>query len=266
MNLSIVLPCKDDGKLLKLFVEDVLNVINKVESIECYEIIIVDESKVPSSLNILNEIRGKYNKFLKIIHFDDKIGLLGSELIGLMNSLYEYKIVMDCDFQHLPGDIPYIIEKLGGGADMVIGSRFLEGSKFNPYHNRFILRSIFKAYIRVILPFVNKLTDPTSGFFAIDGNVKIKESNFYGSKTLLFLLAYNSNITVAEVPISFGTRKMGKSKLFSIEYLINYPLEILKFRKVWLGNTIKDNRSREIYSNIQYKSLRRGLLRHRNRY
>ena len=37
-------------------------------------------------------------------------------------------IEMDADFQHNPGDIPHFLQKIDEGYDVVVGSRFVDGS------------------------------------------------------------------------------------------------------------------------------------------
>ena len=50
--------------------------------------------------------------------FQHAIGALGADVL----------IEMDADFQHNPGDIPAFLAKIEEGYDVVVGSRFVEGS------------------------------------------------------------------------------------------------------------------------------------------
>ena len=87
-----------------------------------------------------------------------------------LDSGYEYVIQLDADGQHNPKDISKIIEPvLNGEADLIIGSRFLDG---NEYQTSFA-RRLGISFFRIIVSFFagKKITDPTSGFQALNKKV-----------------------------------------------------------------------------------------------
>jgi glycosyltransferase involved in cell wall biosynthesis len=80
---------------------------------------------------------------------------------------FEYVIRVDGDGQHNPADIPRILERLKlSGAEMVIGSRFVDdiGSQTGPVRSLGI--AFFRAVLRPILG--RTVHDPPSGFVGVN--------------------------------------------------------------------------------------------------
>jgi dolichol-phosphate mannosyltransferase len=128
-------------------------------------------------------------------------------------------ITMDCDLSHDPAALAAIIDRASGGADLVIGSRYVDGGSINnwPLHRRLLSRwgnRYTAAMLR--LPF----TDCTSGFRAYrrscleailaagpsaDGYAFLTET--------LRIVAGDSRWFATETPITFTDRTRGRSKM-----------------------------------------------------
>lgn len=81
---------------------------------------------------------------------------------------YQYVIQMDSDGQHDPSNIPALYDQLlcrdgeGRGPDIVLGSRYLEGSKSFPLSPaKRLAHWMFRGLIRLVTG--QTITDPTSG-------------------------------------------------------------------------------------------------------
>lgn len=113
-------------------------------------------------------------------------------------------VMLDGDGQHDPDEIPRLIDPIvGGKADIVVGSRFVEGSTIDA-----------PLYRRLGLEFINKLSgksanmgvgDTQSGFRAFSTKaldiVLESESEGYGVETEQLALAHKSSLRVVEVPV-----------------------------------------------------------------
>ncbi|MCW4049045.1 MAG: glycosyltransferase family 2 protein [Candidatus Bathyarchaeota archaeon] len=113
-------------------------------------------------------------------------------------------VMLDADGQHDPSDIPKLLRPLmRGEADLVIGSRYMEGSKMDP-----------PAYRKIGLKVINSLSqtslvtvkDTQSGFRAFNKKalrhfVDSDEDGF-GVETEQLATARKFNLRVQEVPIS----------------------------------------------------------------
>ncbi len=128
-------------------------------------------------------------------------------------------VVMDADLSHPPEVIPAMLDALDGGADFVIGSRYVSGGA--TAEDWGFLRWInSRAATLLARPFTT-VRDPMSGFFAfrralLDNAAPL---NPIGYKIGLEVLVKGRCKKAAEVPIFFSQRKHGESKLSLREQL-----------------------------------------------
>ena len=142
-------------------------------------------------------------------------------------------VVLDGDGQHDPGQIPQLIAPIiEGKADIVIGSRFMDGEQKSrmPTYRRFGIGVVNKAWR---FASSDSMTDTQCGFraysrHAIDG-IRIMEAGMSASLEVLDQ-ASDNNLKVVEVPVSVryggNTSSMEPGK-HGME-LINYILKKLK--------------------------------------
>jgi len=114
----------------------------------------------------------------------------------------ECMVILDSDGQHDPGDIPKMIELIGNGADIVIGSRFISNGNRVPLYRRIGMK---------VLDFATglaggvKTSDSQSGFRAysrraVEG-IKLNGTNMSAGSEIL-LQAKELGLKIAEVPIT----------------------------------------------------------------
>lgn len=131
---------------------------------------------------------------------------------------YEAVVGMDADLSHDPAALPSLLAALDGGADLVVGSRYVEGGAIPrwPVHRRALSRW-GNQYATTLLRL--PLSDATSGYRAyrasalraVDFN-RVR-ANGYG---FLIEMAYRVTTTggrLAEVPIVFVDRERDGSKM-----------------------------------------------------
>jgi len=153
--------------------------------------------------------------------------------------------VMDADLQHPPEFISGLLRAIADGADLAIASRYVPGGE---WRDRGFLRGLIsKGAIfisHLFLPATRGIRDPVSGFFLFRRRGIAKaELKPAGYKILLEMLIMGEFAKVVEVPFSFESRHLGKSKLNArqqVEYLKHiYSLmkrkgELLRFVKFCL--------------------------------
>jgi glycosyltransferase involved in cell wall biosynthesis len=145
---------------------------------------------------------------------------------------YDALVRIDGDGQHEVDDIPRVLEPLlKGEADAVIGSRFLgetdyKGSIpriFGIHHFRFLV-NLFTGY---------RVTDPTSGFFAINRRLIEFYSQHYPSdypEVDAYILMHRLKARAIEVPVRMHAREEGKSSITrfrSVYYMVKVTLSFL---------------------------------------
>lgn len=118
-------------------------------------------------------------------------------------------VMLDADGQHDPSEIPKLIEPvLSGEADMVVGSRFMDGSIMDaPLYRRFGLKLINMLSSKNN---ENSVEDTQSGFRAFSlkaVNVMLEaEAVGYGVESEQLNLAEKNGLIMKEVPVSVRYR------------------------------------------------------------
>jgi dolichol-phosphate mannosyltransferase len=138
---------------------------------------------------------------------------------GIEQSTHDVIVVMDADLSHPPERIPDLVRRLPEGSDMVFGSRYIAGASTEQGWGLF--RWLNSRVATLLARPLTAIRDPMSGFFALRRNTfeRAQDLNPVGYKIGLELLVKCNCKRVTEVPIHFGTRVHGKSKLTLAEQL-----------------------------------------------
>jgi dolichol-phosphate mannosyltransferase len=127
---------------------------------------------------------------------------------------------MDADLSHEPKYLPNLIAAAAAGADLVIGSRYIQGvSVANWPLRRIILSSFANTYIRTVTGSASTIA--RTGFrcwrrealatLPLDRIV----SNGYAFLLDVTFMAADAGLRIEESPIIFVERRQGASKLSS---------------------------------------------------
>lgn len=159
--------------------------------------------------------------FVDVLHRPRKEGLGPAYLAGFTRALAdgaELVLEIDCDFSHDPADVPRLIALAEGGADLVLGSRYVEGGAVSDWG--LLRRAISRGASLYTAAFLRMgVKDPTGGFKCF--RRKVLETLDLGaitSKGYAFQIettyrAKRAGFTVVEVPIAFADRTRGRSKM-----------------------------------------------------
>jgi dolichol-phosphate mannosyltransferase len=125
---------------------------------------------------------------------------------------------MDADLSHDPQALPLLVSAIQGGADLVIGSRYIAGGKVIGWAwKRKILSRCANWLVRILLGL--PIRDSTSGFrlFRRKALEKLQlerlKVNGYAFQFVSAAMAIREGLKVVEVPITFRERKFGRSKM-----------------------------------------------------
>jgi dolichol-phosphate mannosyltransferase len=130
----------------------------------------------------------------------------------------ELVLEMDCDFSHDPKDVPRLIEAAEGGADLVLGSRYVPGGGTRNWG--LVRRAISKGgslYTALFLQMGVK--DPTGGFKCFRRAVLERldldavTPRGYAFQIEMTYRAKRLGFRVVEIPITFVDRVAGRSKM-----------------------------------------------------
>jgi dolichol-phosphate mannosyltransferase len=140
---------------------------------------------------------------------------------------------MDADLQHDETQLPKMLALLQGGqAELVVGSRYVEGGSADSFDKKRAGFSVFATGIAKRVLGV-AVADPMSGFFMIRRDrfeQLAPKLSTQGFKILLDIVATaHGELKTVEVPFTFGSRLHGESKLDSMAALDFLGLVLAKF-------------------------------------
>ena len=160
MSLTIIIPCKNEEKIILKIFEKIKKI--KKKKIKKFEFILIDDFSDDNTLYILNKI-SKKNDNIKVLK--NKIAGLGSAInLGIKFSKNKYIAIMMADLSDDPYDlIKYYNEISTNNLDAVFGSRFMKKSKVIDYPiKKLIYNRIFNIFVKFI--FLSKYNDFTNAF------------------------------------------------------------------------------------------------------
>jgi glycosyltransferase involved in cell wall biosynthesis len=134
--------------------------------------------------------------------------------------------------QHEVEDIPRVLAPiLDGNADAVIGSRFLGETEYRTSIPRIFGIRHFRTLVNLFTGY--RVTDPTSGFFAINRRLIEFYSVHYPSdypEVDAYILMHRMKARALEVPVRMYARAEGKSSITTFRafyYMIKVTLSFL---------------------------------------
>ena len=156
-----------------------------------------------------------------VLHRPGKQGLGRAYIAGFARALEhdaDYVIEMDADLSHDPADLPRLIEPALGGADLVLGSRYVHGGGVENWDltRRFISIAGCEYARRVLGVQIRDLTGGFKCFRAatlqrIDARTATAQG--YAFQVELTWRTLSLGMKIVEVPIRFRERRLGESKM-----------------------------------------------------
>jgi dolichol-phosphate mannosyltransferase len=200
----------------------------KINNWHC-QVVVVDDTSPDKTYEIVENYQKKYYDLHLVIN-PEKKGMGNAIVKGFKYAMEQLKADVVCefdaDFQHPPSDIPNLLAKIGDGYDFVIGSRKIKGgsvpSSWGLKRKFFTYVGGFTSRFVMFFPFPSffKVTDPTTGLRAsrVKGFVdRINLDHLYslkfGYKIELLYRMINLKAKFAEIPLRFGLRETGESKI-----------------------------------------------------
>ena len=183
------------------------------------DVLIVDDNS-PDGTGELADRMAAADPQIHVLHRTAKAGLGAAYLHGFawaMERGYGRIGEMDADGSHLPEQLPRLVEAVEN-ADLVIGSRYVRGGAIKNWSKRRELMSrAGNIYVRLLLGM--PVRDATAGFrlFRREALERIDlskvESQGYVFQADLAFRAWDAELRVREVPITFVERIHGESKM-----------------------------------------------------
>ena len=184
-----------------------------------WEVIFVDDNSPDGTADAVREL-ARADSRVRCIRRIGRRGLSGACIEGMLASSAPCAAVIDGDLQH---DETQLGKMLGliesGAAELVIGSRYIEGGSADSFNQQRLGASKFATAVAQRVLKV-EIADPMSGFFMIRRDrfeQLAPKLSTQGFKILLDVVATaDGDLRVIEVPYTFGSRLHGDSKLDSM--------------------------------------------------
>jgi len=170
-----------------------------------------------------------------VLNLPANLGVGGAVQCGYIYALrrgFKRVVRIDADGQHDAGDIPRLLEALDrSGADLVIGSRFLERTPYRSTLPRRVGIHFFSHVLRLLTGV--RVSDPTSGFRALNQRVLGLFARFYPvdfPEVESILIAARAGLRVAGVPVRMSPRRHGLSSIGgfgSLFYMLKVSLALV---------------------------------------
>ena len=112
-------------------IENIEKMLNTVMALPGgYEVLIVDDGSPDGTAEVVRRLMQAHEGRIHLEERTGKLGLGTAYIHGFKWALtrnYPYVFEMDCDFSHNPEDLPRLLEACESGADVSIGSRYVQG-------------------------------------------------------------------------------------------------------------------------------------------
>jgi len=238
MKTYVMIPTYNERDNISSLMDRILGL-----KIKDLHIAVVDDNSPDGTWKVVQQMsKQKKNVHLLLRKRDKGRGSAGKDgFIYCLKNNADIVIEMDADMSHDPKYIPLMLDKLKG-ADLVLGSRRLEGS-------REIGRGIFRKFVTwgansyITLMLGIKVKDCNSGFRCFKREVlekiRLEKLESKGPSIVQEVLfkAHLNGFKIVEIPITFVNRTKGKSKLGLKQLAAGYFM-VLKLKMKHLANKI----------------------------
>jgi dolichol-phosphate mannosyltransferase len=211
----VVLPTYNERENLEPMAAAILSALPEAS------LLVVDDSS-PDGTGTLADTLAAREPRLSVLHRPAKEGLGAAYRDGFRWVLERPEtravVQMDADFSHDPATLPRLLVPLMGGADLVLGTRYMPGGDTVgwPWPRKVISRggTLF-ARTLLLLPY----RDLTGGFKAwrreLLESIRLREANAtgYGFQIETTWWAHRRGARITQVPIVFRERALGSSKM-----------------------------------------------------
>lgn len=223
MKINITVPVFNEEKILnenirKIFLFCQSNIQDE------FKIVIVNNGSTDNTENVAKKIC-KENKKIEYL-FIQKKGRGNAIKTSWRKKDVDIYSYMDIDLSTNLKTFPKMINEIKEGYDIVIGSRYIKGSKVKRYFSREVFSRLYNHIIKKY--FHTKIRDMQCGFKAINKKVvknllkKTKDDQWFFDTELL-LLAEKEGYKIKEMPVEWNENINTKVKIIKTisDYIIN---------------------------------------------
>ncbi|MEM7788303.1 MAG: polyprenol monophosphomannose synthase [Bacteroidota bacterium] len=215
LGAVVVVPTYNEAATIEAVVQRVLGLEG------AFSILIVDDGSPDGTADLVAALQEAHPDRVGLLCRGGKMGLGTAYLDGFRLALdagFRFVCEMDADFSHNPDDLVRLVAACQEGADVALGSRYVDGLRvLNWPLGRLVLSYGAGVYTRAItrLP----VRDVTAGFKCFRREVLEAidfarvTSNGYSFQIEMNYRAWKAGFRLVEVPIVFTERSEGESNM-----------------------------------------------------
>ena len=227
MKLSIIIPCYNEERTLKIIIEKVLN-FKDLEK----EIVIVDDCSTDNSKSIIKDFEDLHPE-VRAIYLEKNLGKGAALKKGFEEAIGEIILIQDADLEYDPKDYSALIKPFKNtDADVVYGSRFMGGDYVRLHFFWHFVANKLLTFITNIVTNLN-MSDMETGYKlfkkSVIQSINIKEKSFGVEPEITVKLA-KKKFVFYEVPISYQGRSYEDGKKISLKDAFVALYCIFKYR------------------------------------
>lgn len=239
MKIVIIVPTYNEKGNIERLIENLeKEIFPRIKNHEMH-ILVADDNSPDGTADVVRKLMRKWENIK--ISLGEKHGLGAAYVRGMSYATEEMNadvmFEMDADLSHDPKKVPEFLEKIDEGYNLVVGTRYSGGGSIP--HNWGLHRKLFSIFGNLLVRTILTrfwIHDWTGGFRALRKEVFLKEkaelTAFRGYTFQVSFLhkAVRDGFKIAEVPIHFTDRTLGRSKIAPKEYIIDLLKYILRAR------------------------------------
>ncbi len=213
----IIVPALNEEESLPATLKELREVVDQ------HDVVVIDDGSTDATADVSRRA-GAVSAQLPFT-----LGVGGAVRVGLhyaQRNGYDRAVVIDADGQHDPAGVTALLDALDAGADMAVGSRFIEGTpEYRVGRTRRQAMRFLALIVRALTG--QRYSDVTSGFRAYDRPVIELLAREYPVEYLAdtveaLLIVRYAGFRVDEVPITMRPRAAGTPSTRRVKLVINY--------------------------------------------
>lgn len=215
--ISVVVPVYGCETCLKELCSRVAETVTKIPA--HYEIILVNDGSPDDAWTTIKQL-SEQDENIKGINFARNFGQHHAITAGLDYTNGDWVVVMDCDLQDQPEEIPTLYKKARDGYDVVFGKRIVR-------QDNWFKRKSSQGFYRVYDYFSGQISDHSIANFSINskkvvmGFRRMREQNRFFPLFIQWM-----GYKTASIPVEHNARKEGKSS-YNIKKLITLATDAI---------------------------------------
>jgi undecaprenyl-phosphate 4-deoxy-4-formamido-L-arabinose transferase len=202
-GISVVIPCFNSRQTLSSLVVNLVSQLKRI-SPKSFEIILVIDGSVDGTLEVAVDLENTY-KYVKVIQLTKNFGQHAALLAGISKAKYPLLITMDDDGQHLPSELPKMIEALVPDVDVVYG--IAESEEHGWFRN--LLSRLAKQFIFRLLRIKN--AREISAFRVFRRNLLHDMDTTNMTNVMIDIVLHWSTNRFTSVKVKMNHREIGSS-------------------------------------------------------